>query len=71
MIMQNKPCIARLDQSAGGLAHSKTWRTSLRSGMRDSVLECASPLALSRSENFSQRSKKPAAADRNVCVPDN
>jgi hypothetical protein len=58
MIMQNKPCITRLVQSARGLAHSKTWRSSLRSCMRDSVLECASPLALSRRENLSQLWKK-------------
>jgi hypothetical protein len=34
-------------KSARGLAHSKTWRTFLRFYIRNSVVDCASPLALS------------------------
>jgi hypothetical protein len=34
-------------KSGRGLPQSKTWRNSLRSSPRDSVLDCASPLALS------------------------
>ena len=33
-------------QSAGGLAQSKTWRTSLRPRRARSVLDCGSPLPL-------------------------
>ena len=36
----------RMDQSARGLAHSKISRVFLRPAMRESVLECAGPLAL-------------------------
>ena len=49
-------------QSARGLAHSKTWRTSQRPRAARSVLDCGSPLPLFPRDAISLKAKFPPAA---------
>ena len=42
-----RPCVAEADQSARGLAQSKTWRTTSIAEQPPRVMDCGSPLPLS------------------------